>query len=107
MPDWAAGEYQLCPRGRSELGCTGEYDFCRNPVSPEEIARRFALRYPKMVPATSVSFQPDDRVLVKPLGVKGTVLRKAAAPGFFVIQADNGGKPVSWLWRELEKPSTD
>jgi hypothetical protein len=50
-----------------------------------------------------MSLGPDDRVLVKPLGVKGTVLRKAAAPGFWVVQADNGGKPVSWLWRELEK----
>jgi hypothetical protein len=50
-----------------------------------------------------MSFELDDRVLVKPLGVKGTVLRKAAAPGFFVVQADNGGRPVSWLWRELEK----
>jgi hypothetical protein len=50
-----------------------------------------------------VSLKKDDRVLVKPLGVKGTVVRKATAPGFWVVQADNGGTPVSWLWRELEK----
>jgi hypothetical protein len=50
-----------------------------------------------------MSLQPDDRVLVKPLGVKGAVVRKAAAPGFWVVQADNGGTPVSWLWRELEE----
>jgi prepilin-type processing-associated H-X9-DG protein len=48
-----------------------------------------------------MSLEPDDRVLIIPLGVKGTVLRKAAEPGFFVVQADNGGTPVSWLWREL------
>jgi hypothetical protein len=48
-----------------------------------------------------VSLEVNDRVLVIPLGVKGTVLRKAKAPGFFAVQADNGGTPVSWLWREL------
>lgn len=54
-----------------------------------------------------MSFKVNDRVLVKPLGVKGTVVRKATAPGFFVVQDDNGGRPVSWLWRELEKLTTD
>ena len=50
-----------------------------------------------------MSFQPDDRVLVKPLGVKGTVIRIRADDGRVVVLADCSVRAVPWLESELEK----
>jgi hypothetical protein len=50
-----------------------------------------------------VSLSKGDRVLVGPLGVKGTVERAANAPGRWLVTPDNGGQAVSWHEKELEK----
>lgn len=42
-----------------------------------------------------------DRVLVIPLGVAGTVIRKAQAAGRWVVQADCAAQPVSWPESDL------
>jgi len=56
-----------------------------------------------------MSIEIDDRVLVKPLGVKGTVVRVRADCRMprVTVQADSGGPPLPWLEIELEKLSTD
>lgn len=38
---------------------------------------------------------PGDRVLIGPLGVAGTIIRKARAPGRWVVQADCAAQAVS------------
>lgn len=53
-----------------------------------------------------MSFQVNDRVLVKPLGVKGIVVRFGQHLGLPVVQADTGGPPMPWNENELE-PATD
>jgi hypothetical protein len=52
-----------------------------------------------------MSLKPDDRVLVKPLGVKGTVVRAAQPPvaGRWVVRADCSTQDVVWSESELEK----
>jgi hypothetical protein len=56
-----------------------------------------------------VSLSPDDRVLVKPLGVKGTVVRaaKVARTGRWVIRADGATQDVVWPEKDLEKLPDD
>jgi hypothetical protein len=48
-----------------------------------------------------MSYQPGDRVLIKPLGVKGTVLASRPALGSYSVQADSGGPPLPWRENEL------
>ena len=50
-----------------------------------------------------MSFNVKDRVLVKPLGVKGTVIRFGQNLGLPVVQADSGGPPMPWNENDLEK----
>jgi predicted ATPase len=47
-------------------------------------------------------WKPRDRVLIKPLGVKGTVLVVKPSLGIIRVQADNGGPPLPWRENELE-----
>jgi len=43
-----------------------------------------------------------DQVLIGPLGVKGIIIRKAAAaPGRWVVLADCAAQPVSWPESDL------
>lgn len=45
----------------------------------------------------------NDRVLIKPLGVKGTIVRPGKLPGLWVAQADSGGPPLPWHASELDR----
>jgi hypothetical protein len=49
-----------------------------------------------------VNLKPGDRVLVKPLGVKGTVLR-LRTDGLVVVLADCATQPVVWKLSEVSK----
>lgn len=49
------------------------------------------------------TLQADERVLIKPLGTKGTVIRPGRLPGIFVVQSDGGGPPLPWHRHELDK----
>jgi hypothetical protein len=53
-----------------------------------------------------MSFKPDDRVLVKPLGVKGTVVRVRTlgrTGPHVVVRADCATQDVVWFESDLEK----
>ena len=60
-----------------------------------------------------MSFKPDDRVMIKPLGVKGTVLRPSifgqlemeqGRPGRYLVQEDvRFHPPLVWKEHELER----
>ena len=47
------------------------------------------------------AFKIGDRVLVKPLGVKGKVVRFGRHLGLPVVQADSGGPPLPWEDHDL------
>lgn len=49
-----------------------------------------------------MSYQPDDRVLIKPLSVRGTVISVRPSTGIYSVQADSGGPPLPWRENELE-----
>lgn len=50
-----------------------------------------------------MSLKVNSRVLVRPLGVKGTVVRAGRVDGIWIVQADSGGPPLPWNRNELEE----
>lgn len=54
-----------------------------------------------------MNLHEGSRVLVRPLDVKGTVLRAARARGRWVVQADCAAQPVSWPEKDLEEISPE
>lgn len=53
-----------------------------------------------------MKYKPDDRVLIRPLGIRGTVLVALPSIGIYNVQADSGGPLLPWRESELE-PATE